>query len=322
MRPTRRRPSARAPGAARVTPDVTVAANLGFTSASANAFALSNRSAGSFSSAFASAAATFGGTVFRRTVTGCAVSVMIFMITACADDAVNGGSPASISYSTLASEYTSDRAVISFSAVACSGLMYCGVPSESPVSVMRPPAAALTASAMPKSITIARPSCSRMFSGLMSRWIDAVAVRVVERIRHFARDAHRVLDAELRLPVQSLAHRLALDVGHDVVQQPVGTAGVEQREDVRMLQGRRGLDLDDEPLSAEDRGQFRFENLDRDLAVVLEIVREIDRRHAASAELALDGDTRDRLSTEVDPAGPGIAAGSGRPRKAQAGALM
>ena len=31
--------------------------------------------------------------------------------------------------------------------------------------------ARLTASAMPKSATTARPSCSRMFSGLMSRWI-------------------------------------------------------------------------------------------------------------------------------------------------------
>ena len=40
-----------------------------------------------------------------------------------------------------------------------------------PVSVIRVPPALLTASAMPKSATSARPSCSRMFSGLMSRWM-------------------------------------------------------------------------------------------------------------------------------------------------------
>ena len=116
-----------------------------------------------------SAAATFVGTDLRSCVTNCAGSAMNFMMIACAERPLCGGSPASISYSTLASEYTSLRGVISYSAVACSGLMYCGVPRLKPVSVMRPPAAALTVSAMPKSITIARPSCRRMFSGSMSR---------------------------------------------------------------------------------------------------------------------------------------------------------
>ena len=66
-------------------------------SASANARALSNRSAGTFSSAFPSAAATFGGTALRSSVTGCARSAMIFMIICCALPPVCGGSPASIS---------------------------------------------------------------------------------------------------------------------------------------------------------------------------------------------------------------------------------
>ena len=45
--------------------------NAGSASARAKALALSKRSAGSFSSAFATAAATFGGTDFRSTVTAC-----------------------------------------------------------------------------------------------------------------------------------------------------------------------------------------------------------------------------------------------------------
>ena len=48
-------------------------------------------------------------------------------------------------------------------------------------------------------------------------------------------------------------------------------------------------DLADEPLRAEDRAQLRPEDLERHLAVVLEIVGEVDGRHAAAPELALEG---------------------------------
>ena len=153
---------------------------------------------------------------------------------------------------------------------------------------MRPPAAALTASAIPKSTTIAWPSCSRMFSGLMSRWIDAVVVRVVERVGDFARDAHRVVHAELRFAIELRAERLAVDERHHVEQQAVRSPRVEERQDMRMLQARRRLDLGDEALAAEHGGEFGLEHLDRDVAVVLEVVGEIDRRHAAGAEFALD----------------------------------
>src|SRR5689334_2707819 len=91
-------------------------ANVGFTSASLNVFALSNRSAGTFSSALLTAETTLAGTERRRSFTGRAGSVMIFMITACAELATCGGSPASISYSTAPNEYTSDRGVRFFSA--------------------------------------------------------------------------------------------------------------------------------------------------------------------------------------------------------------
>ena len=96
---------------------------------------------------------------------------MSFAITACPVTPVNGGSPASISYSTAPRLYTSLRASSCRSAVACSGLMYCGVPMLRPVSVRRGPPASRTASAMPKSASIASPSCSRMFSGFTSRWM-------------------------------------------------------------------------------------------------------------------------------------------------------
>ena len=47
-------------------------------------------------------------------------------------------------------------------------------------------------------------------------------------------------------------------------------------------------DLAEEPLGAERVGEFGVEDLDRDRAIVLEIVREVDGGHAALPELALD----------------------------------
>ena len=55
-----------------------------------------------------------------------------------------------------------------------------------------------------------------------------------------------------------------------------------------MLKRRGGLDLHHEPLGTEDRGEFRAQNLERDVSVVLEVMRQVHGRHAAGAELALD----------------------------------
>ena len=49
----------------------------------------------------------------------------------------------------------------------------------------------------------------------------------------------RVVDRKLLLAGQAVAERLALDERHDVVEEAVGLAGVDQPEDVRMLQARR-----------------------------------------------------------------------------------
>src|SRR4051812_18399142 len=65
-----------APNAEVASPIAVPDENEAFASAVANAFALSNRSAGTFSSAFATAAATLGGTVFRYFVTAAAGSAM------------------------------------------------------------------------------------------------------------------------------------------------------------------------------------------------------------------------------------------------------
>ncbi len=55
-----------------------------------------------------------------------------------------------------------------------------------------------------------------------------------------------------------------------------------------MGQLRRDLDLAHEPLGAESGGELGAEHLDGHLAMVLEILGEIHRRHAAGAEFALN----------------------------------
>ena len=56
-----------------------------------------------------------------------------------------------------------------------------------------------------------------------------------------------------------------------------------------MLQVGGDLDLGQEPFEAEYGTEFGFQDFQRDIAVVLDIAREVDGGHAALAELAFDG---------------------------------
>ena len=55
-----------------------------------------------------------------------------------------------------------------------------------------------------------------------------------------------------------------------------------------MLQIRGGLDLAQEALGADYRREFGAQDLDGDVAVVLEVMREMYRRHPACTELAVE----------------------------------
>ena len=115
-----------------------------------------------------------------------------------------------------------------------------------------------------------------------------VTVGVVERVGHLGGDLERLIDTELGLAVQLAAERLALDVGHDVVEEAVGGAGVEEGQDVGMLQCRGGRDFLNEPLGAEHGGELRLQHLERDLALVPEVLGQVDRGHSPLTQLALD----------------------------------
>jgi hypothetical protein len=94
-------------------------------------------------------------------------------------------------------------------------------------------------------------------------------------------------DAELFLTVQLVPKGFPLDERHHVIQEPVCLTGIEQGQDVRVLEARGGRDLVDEAFGSEHGGQFGLQHLERHLALVLEIFGEIDRGHATGSQLAL-----------------------------------
>ena len=57
---------------------------------------------------------------------------------------------------------------------------------------------------------------------------------------------------------------------------------------MRVLEIGGEADLLEEAFGAEDGGEFGAEDFDRDLAIVLAVAGEVDRGHAARAELAFD----------------------------------
>ena len=76
------------------------------------------------------------------------------------------------------------------------------------------------------------------------------------------------------------------------------------------MQASGGFDFEEEAFRAEDGGQVGAEHLDRDLALVLEIVGQVDGRHTTLAELALEavavgqrGGEAFRNGGQVDPGG-------------------
>ena len=69
---------------------------------------------------------------------------------------------------------------------------------------------------------------------------------------------------------------------------PAASTGVEDRENVRVVEPGGEVDLAEKPLGTQGGSQFGVEHLERDRSVVPEIAREVDRGHAAAAELALE----------------------------------
>jgi hypothetical protein len=101
--------------------------------------------------------------------------------------------------------------------------------------------------------------------------------------------------------------RLPFDVGHDEVREAVGLTRVVQRQDVWVLESCGDLDLCEEPITSRHRGQFGLQDLDRYLALVLQVLRPgaavpSKRRGVSEHDVPL------RARSRPDPRGSYVAA--------------
>jgi hypothetical protein len=127
-----------------------------------------------------------------------------------------------------------------------------------------------------------------MLAGLMIPVDHARLVGIALRVGHLATDLECIAHRQLAFSAESLAQGLSLDIGHDIVEKPVGLVRVVQRQDVRMVEAGRDLNLVQKPSGSHCLGQLGKEHLDRYRALILEIVGQEYLRHPALPQLTLE----------------------------------
>ena len=158
--------------------------------------------------------------------------------------------------------------------------------ARSPVSPSAP--AASSARAMPKSATSAPSSCSRMFSGLMSRWTTPWRWAYVQRRADLAGD--RAAPRPRAAGARGRAGRGAISPStYGIAYQRSPSVSPESNSGrmwgcCRRAASRISRRKRSGPSSG---GDLRVQHLERDRPVVPEVVRQVDRGHAAATQLAL-----------------------------------
>jgi hypothetical protein len=84
----------------------------------------------------------------------------------------------------------------------------------------------------------------------------ALPMGIRQRASHLGQDAHRLGYRQLAFPRDPRAEGLALHVGHRVVEEVFHSTGGEKRDDVRVLQARRHLDLAAESLRGHPESEL------------------------------------------------------------------
>ena len=123
----------------------------------------------------------------------------------------------------------------------------------------------------------------------------------LKRLRYVGGDPDSLVHGKLMFSVELLPEALPLHIGHHVKQEPVCIPGVVEWQDVRVLEVGCGFDLGQETLGADQGGQLGLQNLEGDLALMLQVIGQIDRGHATFAELALTVEVVQRM--ESSPSG-------------------
>ena len=117
---------------------------------------------------------------------------------------------------------------------------------------------------------------------------EVLPVCVCQGAGYLVDHTERILDRNLLLPIHQVAQRLTIDERHHVVEEAVCVARVVERQDVRVGQLGRDLDLPQEPLGPYRSRHRGPQDLDGHSAPVLAVLGEIHGRHPAPSHLPLD----------------------------------
>ena len=144
-------------------------------------------------------------------------------------------------------------------------------------------------------------------------------VRVTQRVGHLTGNANGRIDGQLPLAVEARAQRFTGHQRHHVVQQRIRFTGIEQRQDMRVLQLGSRAHFAEEAFAAERHPEVGVEHLDGDVPLMAEIVREADGGHAALTQLAFKAvavaQRRERRSKTVTGCIAGQSTGRARARE-------
>jgi hypothetical protein len=116
---------------------------------------------------------------------------------------------------------------------------------------------------------------------------DSLLMSVGERVGRLAGDSERLGEWHTGLAEKTLPQGFTLHERHDIVQKAVRRAGVEQRQNVRVLEIGDDPDLTEESRRAQRGCDLRAEDFERDLALVTQVAGEVDGGHAALTQLPL-----------------------------------
>ncbi len=115
-----------------------------------------------------------------------------------------------------------------------------------------------------------------------------LCVRVVEGAGDLSCNRERVVKRELALPRQPRAETLAAHVRHYIEERAVGASRVNECQNVRVVEPRGDPDLREKSVGADGGGEVGAEHLECDIAIVLDVASQVDRRHSAGTDFTLD----------------------------------
>ena len=120
-------------------------------------------------------------------------------------------------------------------------------------------------------------------------WFDIamhnpVAVRTIERSAHIGDDVQRGRHIKRPIAIKPLPQRLTANQWHHVEQKSSGDAGIKERDDVRVVEPCRNLDLPLKPFRRQCRADRRAKELDRDVSTMSNIASQQHHGHTTPTD--------------------------------------